>query len=1107
MAVVQNSGTLRVDNFGGGAASVNNTTAVASNFTAGNGAIVAIGHYGNSPARQVTALSVGGTAGTLVVRRDNSDIGAEIWVVENMTGGNRTVSMDLDTGTGQYITYSVIEVDNLDTSPADQVGTGGPTNSAAPSATTAAAGDQADELFVAVYYDGTGVVQSTITPPSGYTAMHAELDGSSFVGSGAAYKISSSANSAAETAAFSLTSAVTWDTAIAGFRLVTGGAATADQEGFRFRNDDGSETSATWAASQDTDKTAPLSANLRLRLLIDGTNDLASAAYTLRYQKNGSGGYVAVPVGATVPEVYGTATYGAIGTGANGSTTVAPTYPTGITAGQYLVLVVTSGSTGDATPATPSGWTFLATGASTDGTYGVDAGPRRVTAFGKEATGSESGTVTVSITGGGTCRGTITRFTKAGSGSWVIEAQGANDSTSGTGVSMTFASMNFNTGDAVLVATGQRVDSATQASQSLTASGVTFGTRTNRAATAVTTGNDHRHTVDTFAAISSTSDVDAAPTWAYTASADASAGGVIVRLREYTAAIVNEVYVATSANVTAGGEATTAQLSAPSGKSTSDFVTGRMWDNENGTDSIDITADDYTELEWCLQAQSPAVNTDYFDFRVYAGGSALASYTVTPRWTLGTGGAYSLALAQGTYTLTGQAVATRAARKMAAAQGSYSLTGQAVTLTYGAAAKVIGIGQGTYSLTGQAVALRVARTLAAAQGSYALTGQAVGTKYGRKMAAAQGAYALTGQTVGLKGGRKIAIGQGTYAFTGSNALADYAITIGSGTYALTGQNVTLTYGATAASIAIGQGTYTLSGQAVAVRAARRLALAQGTYSLTGQAAGLKYGRKLAAGQGSYSLTGQTVAFRGARRLALAQGAYALTGQAVAMRTARKLAAGSGTYSATGYDVSLTYSGAGDKTIAIGAGSYALTGQVVGLRAARKLAAAFGSYAVTGQAIGLRGGRKVATAQGSYSLTGQAVGFARTRVLAAAAGAYSLSGQVVGVRSARRVSISAGGYTLTGQALGLSVVHRLALAWGTYSLAGQSAGLRATRRLAAASGSYSLAGQATAFFYSGTATPISTFRTYIVRREDRVLVVAAENRTYGVRAELRTWGIT
>ena len=48
------------------------------------------------------------------------------------------------------------------------------------------------------------------------------------------------------------------------------------------------------------------------------------------------------------------------------------------------------------------------------------------------------------------------------------------------------------------------------------------------------------------------------------------------------------VYIATSANVTASGEVTTAQLTPPAGKTTADFSVGRMWDDENGTDSVDI---------------------------------------------------------------------------------------------------------------------------------------------------------------------------------------------------------------------------------------------------------------------------------------------------------------------------------------------------------------------------------------------------------------------------------------------------------------------------------------------------------------------------------------
>lgn len=633
MGMIQSTGKFQSDNVGAGTVTFN----FPGNITAGNTVIVTLAVY-NDQTFRISALTASGTSGTRDVDKASADNAnhAEIWRVTSAAGGSTAVAITLPSGVN-YLSGCAEEWDNISTSsPLDQSGTGGPTaGSSAPSATAAGSTSQADTVSYAVFCDYAGTNWTSSTPPSGYTENFEEHDGTAHEAGAGAYKVLSATGT--ETATFTTGASMSWICSLAVYKLTGVGSATREQEGARFRNDDGSETTATWAASQDSNHTAALSTNLRLRALVNATGDPATGAYTLRYQKNGSGGYVAVPVGATVPEAYGTVTFQSIGTGANGSTTVAPTYPASIASGDYLVCVVTSGATNSETPTTPSGWTLLATGASTDGTYGIDTGPRRVTAFGKIADGTESGTLTVSITNGGTCRGTISRFTKAGSGSWNVEAQGGNDSTSGTGVSIAFASMNWNTGDAVLVATGQRVDSATQSAQSLTATGVTFGTRTNRAATAVTTGNDHRHTVDTFAAISSTSDVDAAPTWAYTASAAASAGGVIVRLREYTAPVTNEVYVATSANITAGGEATTAQLTAPSGKSTSDFVTGRMWDDENGTDSIDITTDDYTELEWCLQAQSPATNGDYFDFRVYAGAAALDTYTVTPRWTLGSG--------------------------------------------------------------------------------------------------------------------------------------------------------------------------------------------------------------------------------------------------------------------------------------------------------------------------------------------------------------------------------------------------------------------------------------------------------------------------------------
>jgi len=46
-------------------------------------------------------------------------------------------------------------------------------------------------------------------------------------------------------------------------------ALTLEQEGFRWREDDGSESTATWIAAQDTDITRPQDVTTRLRILVD----------------------------------------------------------------------------------------------------------------------------------------------------------------------------------------------------------------------------------------------------------------------------------------------------------------------------------------------------------------------------------------------------------------------------------------------------------------------------------------------------------------------------------------------------------------------------------------------------------------------------------------------------------------------------------------------------------------------------------------------------------------------------------------------------------------------------------------------------------------------
>jgi hypothetical protein len=89
-----------------------------------------------------------------------------------------------------------------------------------------------------------------------------------------------------------------------------------------------------------------------------------------------------------------------------------------------------------------------------------------------------------------------------------------------------------------------------------------------------------------------------------------------------------------SANITASGENTTVQLSAPSGKTTADFVAGRIQDDENPSDAVNITTDDYTELEWSMIATANSVYNATYEFGIFVEDTVLDTITVTPQWTI-----------------------------------------------------------------------------------------------------------------------------------------------------------------------------------------------------------------------------------------------------------------------------------------------------------------------------------------------------------------------------------------------------------------------------------------------------------------------------------------
>lgn len=58
-------------------------------------------------------------------------------------------------------------------------------------------------------------------------------------------------------------------------------ALTIEQEGFRWRNDDGNESAATWKANQDTDLSAAAESTARLRIILNGTGDPTAKDFLL----------------------------------------------------------------------------------------------------------------------------------------------------------------------------------------------------------------------------------------------------------------------------------------------------------------------------------------------------------------------------------------------------------------------------------------------------------------------------------------------------------------------------------------------------------------------------------------------------------------------------------------------------------------------------------------------------------------------------------------------------------------------------------------------------------------------------------------------------------
>jgi hypothetical protein len=364
---------------------------------------------------------------------------------------------------------------------------------------------------------------------------------------------------------------------------------TLTQEGFRFRNDDGSETTATWAAAQDTNTTLPLATNVRLRVLVDAAADPPTAPYTLYYKKTTDSTWAPVPVGAGGGSAL-TVTYSDSGGGnyiSSGNATALTMPSWSVTAGELLVVAV--GGCGSGSTGLTSQWTL--SGGGLAWTEHVDV--CQTSSFcATVAFYSAIATTTTSITN------------LAALGSSVLQVMYARWRVTGmhaTPIGATAALADFSTD-------GQKdiTLSATPASSSVVLAVAFENMDDNNATKKIDHGTSDGWTEDfdfgpsmtganmwgAWQAQRKTSPSLTRVRWddikpATTTATTYTFAGAAIEIKS-AAAAASPVYVATSPNITAGGEATTAQLTPPSGKTTADFSVGRMWDDENGTDSVDI---------------------------------------------------------------------------------------------------------------------------------------------------------------------------------------------------------------------------------------------------------------------------------------------------------------------------------------------------------------------------------------------------------------------------------------------------------------------------------------------------------------------------------------
>lgn len=264
------------------------SSAFGSSTTTGNLIVVSVSDDGGTAGGITSVTDSKSNTYTKIANEQAGSSTLSMWYAKNITGGaSHTVTIAWNTGLVSQASFVAQEFSGCDTSsPLDRF-TGATGSSTSPSSgATAATTTDAQLVVGGVAYFGTAVTPSA---GSGYTNANSVA----FTNASGSEESKVIALAAAQTATFTLSGSRDWSCGVATFKA-SGAVATLQQEGYGFYNDNGSESTMTTLAAQDTVIIQPISTNTIVRVLINATNDPASLSFQVEYQQQGDSSWTKI---------------------------------------------------------------------------------------------------------------------------------------------------------------------------------------------------------------------------------------------------------------------------------------------------------------------------------------------------------------------------------------------------------------------------------------------------------------------------------------------------------------------------------------------------------------------------------------------------------------------------------------------------------------------------------------------------------------------------------------------------------------------------------------------------------------------------------------------